>query len=239
MLTESELVIQARTLAKEGQRLPVLLLLAHVEQPAKTRTITERAAEIGFRQMKDWNVSAVLASADSANLVTKRADGWLLLEPGIEVLKKCGIDLALKRQIRPSDSVVPRELVAKTRGYIEKVVAQINGSYDHQLYDCCAVMCRRLIETLIIEVYEADGRASEIKGSDGHFHMLNGLLRVLLNDAQINLGRNSRRGLTELKELGDKSAHSRMFNARQSDIDHLKADLRTAVEELLHRARFV
>ncbi|MGE0700753.1 MAG: hypothetical protein AB7O57_16760, partial [Hyphomicrobiaceae bacterium] len=113
-----------------------------VEQPAKTRTITERAAEIGFRQMKDWNVSAVLASADSANLVTKRADGWLLLEPGIEVLKKCGIDLALKRQIRPSDSVVPRELVAKTRGYIEKVVAQINGSYDHQLYDCCAVMCR-------------------------------------------------------------------------------------------------
>jgi hypothetical protein len=237
MLTDGELVVHARALAKQGQRLPVLLLLAHIEQPAKTKAISDKAAEIGFRQVKDWNVSAVLGSADSSNLVTKRAEGWLLLEPGIELLKNCGVDLAVKRQISPSDSVVPRDLVTKTRGYIEKVVAQINGSYDHQFFDCCAVMCRRLIETLVIEVYEADDRANEIKGSDGNFHMLSGLLSVLLKDSRINLSRNSRRGLTELKELGDKAAHSRMFNARQSDIDHLKSDLRTAVEELLHRAK--
>jgi len=237
MLSDEDLVVKARTLAKNGQRLPVLLLLAHVQQPAKTRAITDKAAEIGFRQVKEWNVSDVLAAADKANQVTKRADGWRLLDPGVEALKECAIDLAVRRQVKPSDSVMPRELVAKTRGYIEKVVAQINGSYDHQHYDCCAVMCRRLIETLIIEVYEADGRASEIKGSDGHFHMLNGLLGVLTKDPKINLGHNSRRGLTELKELGDKSAHSRMFNARQSDIDHIRADLRTAAEELLHRAK--
>ncbi len=189
--------------------------------------------------MKDWNVSRVLASADKANLVTKRLDGWLLLKPGNDVLKECGVDLTVKSQVKASDSVVPRELVADTRGYIEKVAAQINGSYDNQLYDCCAVMCRRLIETLIIEVYESEGCANEIKGADGHFHMLNGLLSVLLKDGKFNLGRNSRRGLKELKELGDKSAHSRMFNARLSDIDHLKADLRTAAEELLHRAKLV
>jgi hypothetical protein len=45
------------------------------------------------------------------------------------------------------------------------VVEQINKSYDIELWDCCAVMCRRLLETLIIEVYEKLGRANEIKGT--------------------------------------------------------------------------
>ena len=38
---------------------------------------------------------------------------------------------------------------------MEKVLSQINGSYDCALFDCTAVMCRRLLETLIIEAYEA------------------------------------------------------------------------------------
>ena len=136
-----------------------------------------------------------------------------------------------------SDSVLPRELFDGTRGYIEKVVSQINGSYDHGWYDCCAVMCRRLAETLIIEGYEEQGRSDEIKGSDGNFQMLNGHLTVLSKDKKINLGRNSKKGLEELKELGDKSAHNRRFNARQPDIDAIRPGLRTAAEELLHIAK--
>ena len=52
----------------------------------------------------------------------------------------------------------------------------------------------------------------------------------------INLGRNSKKGLKDLKELGDKSAHDRRFNARQSDIDLVKTGLRSAAEDLLHLA---
>lgn len=241
MLTDGELIVEVRRLAKlSGQRLPVLLLLAHVQQRAKTRAIGNKAAEIGFRTIKNWNVSDILAAADRANLVVKRADGWMLLETGLTALKNAGIDLPVKRAAATSDSVVPRELFGNARrGYMDKVVAQINGSYDHGFYDCCAVMCRRLVETLIIEVYEAHGRPSAIKGGDGHFHMLNGLLNVLFKDTNFNLGRNSVRGLEALKALGDKSAHSRMFNARQPDIDQLRAALRTATEELLHHAKII
>jgi hypothetical protein len=69
--------------------------------------------------------------------------------------------------------------------------------------------------------------------------MLNGLLGALSKDSTIHLGRNAKRGLDGLKELGDKSAHNRRFNARQPDIDAIRSDLRTAAEELLHLANLM
>src|SRR5206468_1835173 len=106
------------------------------------------------------------------------------------------------------------ELVIDTRQYLERVVLQLNASYDTGLFDCCAVMCRRLLETLIIEVYEAAGRADELKGADSHFIMFAGLLAKLEKDKAFNLGRNSLQGLRDFKALGDLSAHNRRFNAR-------------------------
>ena len=133
-------------------------------------------------------------------------------------------------------SVIPLGL-AMARGYLEKVVLQLNASYDAQLYDCCAVMCRRLLETLIIEVYEHCGRAREIKGSDGNFLMLNGLVGYFENDKAFNVSRNGMKGLRDFKSLGDLSAHNRRFNARKEDIDRVRDGLRVAIEELAHLAK--
>jgi hypothetical protein len=47
------------------------------------------------------------------------------------------------------------------------------------------------------------------------------------------LGRNVRKALPKLKDVGDKSAHSRRFNAHREDIDKLTGDLRDSVQELL------
>jgi len=128
------------------------------------------------------------------------------------------------------------ELFAGTRGYIERVVDQINRAYDAELWDCSAVMCRRLLETLIIETYERSGRATEIKGSDDQFMMLNGLITFVETDSSIHLGRNAAKGLKDFKQLGDLSAHNRRFNARRNDIDRVRDGLRVASEELLHLA---
>ena len=138
--------------------------------------------------------------------VVKRGEGFAVLARYESVVSNAFERFTTRRAVRGSDSVVPRELFDGTRGYLEKVVAQINGSYDHGMHDCCAVMCRRLGETLIIEVYELQGRANEITDANGNFFMLN------------------------------KSAHNRRFNARQTDIDAIKTGLRTAAEELLHLA---
>lgn len=236
VLNDDVLAEEVRKLAGINQRLPVLLLLAHLPQPAKTLEVTTKGVDVGFRKLREWNVTDILRKAADRNEVAQLNDGWRLLEPGRNAIASAGVELGPKRPPPPTDSVVPRELFSGTRKYIERVVDQINASYDHGLWDCCAVMCRRLGETLIIEVYEHEGRAHEIKGPDGNFQMLNGLLSVLSNDNRINLGRNSKKGLRDLKELGDKAAHDRRFNARQPDIDVIKSGLRSAAEDLLHLA---
>jgi hypothetical protein len=234
LLPDDKLIVEVRRLSAINQRLPTLLLLVHLEPPVQPRDIVEKAHAIGFRKIREWNVGSILHKAANANLVVQRADGWRMLDLGWVELNNAGVDLNRKVSIPPSDSVLPRELFEGTRGYLERVAAQINASYDFELFDCCAVMCRRLAETLIIEVYEHQNRANEIIGQDGNFHMLNGLLAVMLGDRTVNLGRNSKRGLEALKELGDRSAHNRRFNARKSDIDRMQTGLRTSAEELIN-----
>lgn len=143
------------------------------------------------------------------------------------------------RMPKASDTVISRTMFEGTRGYIEKVVRQINVSYDSGLYDCCAVMCRRLLETLIIEVYEHAGRATDIKAKDGHFFMLADLLRIIMKDTAFNISRNAQKCLEEFKKLGDLSAHNRRFNAQKNDIDKIQSGLRVSTEELLHLAKLI
>ncbi len=136
--------------------------------------------------------------------------------------------------IPANENVLPMSVVTKTRGYIESVVQQANGTYEHQWYDACSVMIRRLVETLIIEVYEAKTKAHEIKGGDGNYLMLSHLVDRIMGDPTFHLGRETKRGLPLIKSLGDRSAHNRYFIAKKEDIDKVIHDLRVIVEELLN-----
>lgn len=138
--------------------------------------------------------------------------------------------------VTPTDSVLPRELFDGTRGYIEKVVDQVNASFDSGLYDCCAVMCRRLLETLIIEAFEAAGAQENLKDRDGHYKMFSGLLAAVESSGTVSLSRNGLQGLKDFKKLGDLSAHNRRFNARENDIARIRDGIRVSGEELLHLA---
>jgi hypothetical protein len=130
-------------------------------------------------------------------------------------------------------AVFAPELVAGTRGYIESVAYQVNRTYESTCYDACAVMIRRLIETLIIEVFEAKGIADRIKDSAGDYLSLRDLISKMLSEQSLSLTRNMKKALPELKDVGDKSAHSRYFNAVRDDIDRLTPQVRLAVQELL------
>lgn len=129
--------------------------------------------------------------------------------------------------------VIPMSIVRNTRGYLEKVTNQINGCYEKAWYDGCAVMIRRLIETLIIEVFEHFNIADRIKNSSGDFFFLRDLIEKTLNEPAWNLSRNAKKALPKLKDVGDKSAHSRRFLAHRSDIDKIIDDLRVVTQELV------
>ena len=137
----------------------------------------------------------------------------------------------------PTDRVLPFSLVRRTRGYLEKITHQLNGSYEHGWYDACAVMMRKLIEALIIEVFEGRRMASKIQTSAGDFLTLDALIGKVIGEPTWNLSRTTKQALSDAKQLGDNSAHTRRFAAHRGDIDGLRIGFRTAVQELVDLAR--
>jgi hypothetical protein len=137
-----------------------------------------------------------------------------------------------------NEFILPQAMVRGTRGYIEKVVNQINGCYEKGWFDGCAVMMRRLVETLIIECFEEHRIAHKIKHpTSGDYLYLGDLVDAMVKETTWNLGRNTKQGLPRLKSIGDQSAHSRRFNAFREDIDKRSDDFRTVCQELLYIAR--
>jgi len=139
----------------------------------------------------------------------------------------------------PSDKLFPLEIVKNTRPYIEKIAVQACGCYDLGWYDGASVMARRLLERLIIELFEEKKIDDKIKRPDGTFQYLSGLIAATLSEkTAFNLGRNSKTALPLLKDLGDQSAHNRRYTARKPDLDGVKRELRVAIEELVHLIGF-
>lgn len=139
---------------------------------------------------------------------------------------------------RPStQQILPHAMVRNTRGYIERVCFQINGSYENGWFDACSVMMRRLLETLIIEAFESHKIDANIKNAAGDFLFLKDLIDRLAQETSWNLSRNTKQALPKLKLLGDQSAHGRRYNAHREDIDKLSVDFRTVCQELLYLAK--
>lgn len=202
------------------------------------RTSAELASEIKDAGYSAQNISRLTGQLEADPRTAKATGGGFR----IRISARSALDASYSKHTGPrpapaTDSVLAAAMFSGTRGYIERVVYQLNASYTYGLYDCCAVLCRRLLETLIIEVYEAAGRAGELKGSDGNFKMFAGLLAHLEADRAFNLGRNDKTALTAFKTLGDLSPHNRRFNAGKDDIDRVRDNLRVAAEELLHLAK--
>lgn len=134
-----------------------------------------------------------------------------------------------------TNQVIDFNLVKGTRGYIERTVHQINGTYENGWYDACAVMLRRLIETLIIEVFEKHNITSRIKDDNGNFYRLNKLITKTYNESTWTLENNGEI-LRKLKDIGNWSAHKRRYNTNRHDIDQHLSNIRLAVQELIYLA---
>lgn len=160
-----------------------------------------------------------------------------LASKNILKLYKTELELEFQKSKKPpvSNDLFPLELLYNTRGYLEKIGIQAAGAYDNGWYDATAVMIRRLLETLIIECFEAHKIAKKIKNSKKDFLYLEGLITKLQDEdgKSWNLSRNCRNALPAFKKIGDQSAHSRFFTAKKPDIDKNKDGLRSIIEELL------
>ena len=155
----------------------------------------------------------------------------------METVVRPSLDGMTASPIPESEQVLPLDVLKQTRNYFVKVITQANGCYEHQWYDACSVMIRRFVETLIVELYEAKGKASEIQDSNRDFFMLQKLIDATLNEKKAwNLGRETKKTLPLVKKLGDRAAHNRRYVATKIDVDEIIPGLRVVADELLHLA---
>ena len=171
-----------------------------------------------------------------------RSDSAAVAKVGLAMLKSLADDT---RELRkPPDAgaasltekVLPFSIIRGTRGYLATIAHQLNGSYENGWYDACSVMMRKLVEALIIEVFEERGMVAKIQTAAGDFLQLEVLIGKVIGEPTWNLSRTTKRALSDVKGLGDNSAHGRRFAAHRGDIDNLKIGFRTAVQELVHLA---
>lgn len=135
-----------------------------------------------------------------------------------------------------SEPVLAAAVLAKAPSYLQRTLLQANGCYEQRWYEAASVMIRKLVENLIIDVYEQHRKAEEIKNKDGDYLMLSGLVNAVLGQTYWSLQRETKKSLPEIKQLGDRGAHNRRYEANRQDIDKTLPGLRATVDDLAHLA---
>jgi hypothetical protein len=140
------------------------------------------------------------------------------------------------QEVIDEGTILPPVLYQHTRGYIESLAKQINGSYEHNIFDGCAVLIRRLEEVLLILAYDHLGIAAEIKDGNDNYFLLEKIVKNAEANPKLNLSRNSKKSIDVFRELGNYSAHKITYTCRREYIKEKIDEYRALVDELLHKA---
>jgi len=219
--------------------LQVDLIFYYLQTIAKVDIISTKSIKSCFELINHPTLSSLAwyLSINSRKKTKGKSQKFIKSGEGYKISRSYEAELSLligvhvKKHV--SNNLFPFEIVKETRGYIIKVAEQAIIAYDHGIYDACFVMTRKLLEILIIELFERTKIESVIKNANGDFYFLSELIDKLLNETTWNLTRNTKQSLPAIKKIGDLSAHNRRFIAKQVDVDKIKNELRVVVEELV------
>lgn len=125
----------------------------------------------------------------------------------------------------------------KGYNFLDSLIKQINYSYVGNCYDACAVLLRRLFEIMLILSFQKAGIDNEIKDSrnGGAYVMLDTIVTKAVNSSTLKLSRIKNR-FDDFRKVGNFSAHNIYYVAARKDIDDIKIDYRTMLEELYNKA---
>ena len=206
-------------------------------QEFEERSASDLAADLHDEGFPRPNVTRLRHDLSKSRFTTKgsRSGVFRLDLRRLEEIAALYEDSLARKKVTISKNVVPPEWVAGTRTYLEQMVYQINAAYDYGMHDASAVLQRRLMESLIIEIYIHEKRHHDIQ-SDRVFFMLDRLISHVTSDAHVSLSRNAPKTMREVKQLGDTAAHDRTYITPKVDIDDLKPRYRRLIQELLAMA---
>lgn len=215
-------------------RAVALLYYYRESQQFNERSVSELASDLRDKGFPLPNVTRLKEGLTKSRFTTKGSkNGFFRIDLRYlsEIASKYEPLLQAKK-VEVTKHIIPPEWVSGTRVYLEKMVFQINCSFEFGLYDSCAVLMRRLMESLIIETYIHENRHHEIQ-SNGTFWMLERLVSHISADKKIVLSRNTPKAMAEIKQLGDTAAHDRTYITPEIDITDSATKFRRLIQELL------
>lgn len=134
------------------------------------------------------------------------------------------------------ETILPNTLFMGTRGYIEKLCIQINGTYENNYYDACAVCMRRLLEVLLILTYQKSNKESDIQNSPNEYRNLSFIINFTKSNNQFHISKGVLDTMDEFRKVGNLSAHRIQYNCKPKEINDIKLNFRAAVEELMYKS---
>ena len=132
--------------------------------------------------------------------------------------------------------MIPTGLFENTRPYLETLVIQINGTYQGGFYDACAVMCRRLLECLLLLAFERAEKGEVIRDASGEYRTIADIIGLACSNRHIKLTRDAGAVMGKIEYVGDLAAHHPTYTTRQKDIDEQRLGFQRVVSELVNLA---
>lgn len=134
-------------------------------------------------------------------------------------------------------TILPNTLFEGLLPNFQSLCKQINASYEGNLYDCTAVLMRRLLECLLVLSFQKAGIESEIMDKNGNYHIsLDGIIKNASQNSVLALSANTKKDMSLFKDLGNYSAHKIWYNCTQQDIKPHILKYRVVIEELLYKS---
>lgn len=145
-------------------------------------------------------------------------------------------DLEDDSTIIESGTILPTQLFENVSHNIQLICKQINASYENNLYDCTAVMMRRLLEELLVLAYQHHGIESEITENDGCYYTLDKIIKNIITNSTLSLSANTKQDVSLFNDIGNFSAHKIWYNATKQDIEPHILKYRIIIEELMYKS---
>lgn len=208
----------------------------------KTKSSKEFSSVEAAKWLTDWhfanpNRTRLENRLKSSGNTIRAGVGFKLTLPFVESLDARFPELMQKSQdVVEFGTILPELEYKNTRGYIETIAKQINASYEHNLFDACAVLMRRLVEVLLVLSYRRLGIESAIRDSSGNYQMLERIMADAKSNSALDLSRNSKGSIETFRELGNFSAHKIEYTCHREYIEPHILNFRALVTELLHKA---
>ncbi|NLB61963.1 MAG: hypothetical protein GX802_06070 [Clostridiales bacterium] len=193
---------------------------------------------LGLREL-GWTDNGILKDLQTEiNRICKLSRSWSqwtnTLESWIEEIN----DMRDKDSIsiEQDGTILPTAIFENLSPNFQSLCKQINASYENNLFDCTAVMMRRLLEGLLVLSYQKFQVDDEITENNGRYSSLDKILKNAEQNDTLTLSANTRKDMALFKDLGNYSAHKIWYNSTQQDIKPHILKYRVIIEELLYKA---